>query len=252
MAGRDSDADPEDAGRRFSRILLKVSGEALGGSSGRGLDPVTLDRLAAELAAARADGVELGVVLGGGNFLRGAALAAGGPVGRVTADRMGMLATVMNALALRDVLAARGLDAVVLAPDTFGGAALRFTREIALAALGEGRILLLAGGTGHPFFTTDTAAALRAAEIDAGLLAKATKVDGVYDRDPAVDRDARRFDRLSCREVIERRLAVMDLTAISLCREARIPVVVFDLGISGALTAIARGEEIGTLVTPDD
>ncbi len=252
MGANDRDADPATGGPAHRRILLKVSGEALGGREGSGLDPATLDYVASEIAAAREAGIELGIVLGGGNFLRGANLSAGLPVGRVSADQMGMLATVINALALRDVLAVRGITARILAPDPFGAVAERFSRTLALERLAAGDVLLLAGGTGHPFFTTDTAAALRAAELDAALLAKATKVDGVYDRDPQADRRARRYETLTCREVIEKRLAVMDLTAISLCRAAGVPIVVFDLSAAGALPAIARGERVGTLVSPGD
>jgi uridylate kinase len=230
------------------RILLKLSGEALAGDAEYGVDPRVLRRVATEVIEAQASGVEIGLVLGGGNLFRGEQLARLGMVKRVTGDHMGMLATVMNALAFRDALVALGVRATVLSAIAISGIAEAYATEQAVARLGAGEIVLFAGGTGNPFFTTDSAACLRAIEIDADLVLKATKVDGVYSTDPTRDPDAQRFDKLSYDEVIARDLRVMDLTAICLCRDHRLPIVVFDMAQAGALQRIVAGESLGTLI----
>ncbi len=229
------------------RVLLKLSGEALGGSAGQGIEAAVIRRMAADVAAAQQQGLEIGVVLGGGNLFRGASLARTG-ISRVTGDQMGMLATLMNALAFRDVLQAQGCQAALLSAFPVGTLVEGFSQQRALQLLSAGQVVIFAGGTGNPFFTTDTAACLRAIEIQADLVLKATKVDGVYDRDPHRFPDARRFDRLSYDEVIRRDLQVMDLTAICLCREQAMPLLVFDMETPGALARIAAGELLGTWV----
>jgi uridylate kinase len=232
---------------RFGRVLLKLSGEALGGAAGTGLDAKVLGFVAAQVAAARRLDVQVAIVVGGGNFLRGATLGAAG-FDRVVGDRMGMVATVLNALSLATTFNAAGLRARALSAVEVRGVIDPYRREDAAAALEAGEVVVLAGGTGCPFFSTDTAAALRAAELGAGALLKATKVDGVYDRDPVRDPAARRFDALTYRQVLELSLGVMDLTAVTLCRENSIPIVVFDLNRDGALDQVLRGEAIGTTI----
>lgn len=242
-------ASTNDIRSKFGRVLLKLSGEALGGAAGTGLDPEVLRYVAAELAAARRLGAEVAVVVGGGNFLRGATLGAAG-FDRVVGDRMGMVATVLNALSLATTFTASGLPARAFSAVEVRGVIDLYRREDAAAALAAGEVVVLAGGTGNPFFSTDTAAALRAAELGAGALLKATKVDGVYDRDPKRDPAARRFETLTYRQVLELSLGVMDLTAVTLCQENAIPVVVFDLARAGALEQVLRGEAIGTTIGP--
>jgi uridylate kinase len=231
----------------YRRVLLKLSGEALGGEAGFGLDPAMLAHVARQVKAARELGVEVAIVTGGGNFLRGATLSQAG-FDRVTGDRMGMLATLLNGLALTNTFNSSGLDALALSAVEAKGVIEHYRRETAAEALARGQVVVLAGGTGNPFFSTDTAAALRAAELGAEALIKATKVDGVYDRDPVKDPSARRFDHLSYREVVERSLGVMDLTAVTLCQENRIPIVVFNLYTDGALARVLQGEAVGTTV----
>ncbi len=238
----------EKRSQGYRRVLLKLSGEALQGGQGSGIDPQVLARVAGELAQVRRSGVELGVVLGGGNIFRGVAGAAQG-MDRATADQMGMLATVINGLALRDALTRAGVEARLMSAVEVGGAVERFARERALRHLEKGRVVIFAGGTGNPFFTTDTAAALRALEIGAQCLLKGTQVDGVYDRDPRKDPAARRFPRISYQEVLERGLRVMDGAAVALAQEGRLPVVVFDMHREGNILRVVKGEEIGTLVT---
>lgn len=235
---------------RFKRVLLKLSGEALGGEAGFGLDPEMLAHVVRQIAAARELGVEVGLVVGGGNFLRGAALSQVG-FDRVMGDRMGMLATLLNALALSHALTAAGIEALALSAIEAKGVIEPYRREAAAAALTRGQVAVFAGGTGNPYFSTDSAAALRAAELGAGALIKATKVDGVYDRDPVQDPRAERYDRLTYREVVDRSLGVMDLTAVTLCRENRIPIVVFNLYTDGALARVLRGEAVGTTIGPE-
>ncbi|MDZ7667941.1 MAG: UMP kinase [Gammaproteobacteria bacterium] len=229
------------------RVLLKLSGEALAGQAGFGVDPAVVARLCADIAAARNAGAEIALVLGGGNLFRGAALQAAG-LGRVTGDQMGMLATVMNGLAFRDLLRQAGVPAALYSAIELPGVAERFHRDNAMAALGRGEVVVLVAGTGNPFFTTDTAACLRGIEIDADVVLKATKVDGVYTADPHKDPGARRFDELSYDEVLARELAVMDLTAICLCRDHGMPLVVFDMQAEGALIRLVNGEKVGTRV----
>jgi uridylate kinase len=232
-------------------VLLKLSGESLTEPGGRGYSSAALGRVAGELAATAASGVELAVVVGGGNLFRGAELR-GTAVGRDAADRMGMLATVMNALCLRDALRAAGTPAEVLTGLRVPEAAETFTRERALSVLSRGAVLLLAGGTGHPWFTTDTAAALRALEVGADLLLKATKHDGVFSADPARDPSARRYERVTYDECIERSLAVMDQAAFALCRDNALELVVFDMRVPGRIRAAALGEAVGTRVVVSD
>jgi uridylate kinase len=229
------------------RVLLKLSGEALAGAGGFGIDVAAARRIASEIVEAQAEGLEIGLVIGGGNLFRGAGLARAG-IGRVTGDQMGMLATVMNALAMRDLLQSLGGAATVLSAVPVGSIVEGFSQRRALGLLDGGQVVVFAGGTGNPFFTTDSAACLRAIEVDADMVLKATKVDGVYDRDPQLHPSAQRFDNLSYDEVIRRDLQVMDLTAICLCREHRMPLMVFDMGRPGALRQIAAGEVVGTLV----
>ncbi|HSQ68647.1 MAG TPA: UMP kinase [Steroidobacteraceae bacterium] len=233
---------------RYRRILVKLSGEALMGDADYGIDPVFLRRLAAEIRAVRELGVEVAIVIGGGNLFRGAGLARAG-MDRVTADHMGMLATVMNSLALQDALESVGAFARVMSAIRINEVCEDYIRRRAIRHLEKGRVTIFAAGTGNPFFTTDTAASLRAIEIEAQLLLKATKVNGVFDSDPVTNPGAQRFERLSYDEVLERRLNVMDATAIVMCRDHQLPLRVFDLNQPGALVSAARGEDIGTLVT---
>ncbi len=226
------------------RVLLKISGQALGD---RGLEAESIGSLVRQLTDAVATGAEVGVVLGGGNLLRARDLDLP-TVRRPVKDRMGMLATVVNALAAADALLSAGQPAVVMTATPMLGVAEHFRMEAAREHLAEGRVVFLAGGTGHPYFTTDTAAALRALEIDADALLKATKVDGVYSADPVDNPDAVRYDELSYDDVLRQKLKVMDLTAITLCRENHLPVHVFDMGVPGNLGRVIRGEPVGTRI----
>jgi uridylate kinase len=232
---------------KYKRVVLKVSGQALGGPSGVGLDLGELDFFGAAAGRIREAGVELAVVLGAGNFLRGQTLAKAG-VNRETADYMGMVATVVNALALQDRLEARGIPTRVCSAIQIGEVAEPYIRRRVIRHLEKGRVVILAGGTGNPHFTTDTAAALRAAEIGGEALFKATRVDGVYDSDPEKNPEAKRFDHLEYLEVLNRGLAVMDSTAITLCMERAIPVVVFDIKAPGNIEKAVCGEPIGTRI----
>ncbi|HET6203364.1 MAG TPA: UMP kinase [Planctomycetota bacterium] len=233
----------------FNRILLKLSGEAFGGPAGRGLDVEAIERIAREVKGVADLGVEVAVVVGGGNMLRGAELEARG-MGRAGADTMGMLATAVNALAFQDALERRGRETRVLTAIEMRTVAEPYIRRRALRHLEKGRIVILAGGTGNPFFTTDTTAALRGAELEVDALLKATHVDGVYAADPRVDPKAERFDRLSYLDVLNRRLKVMDATAITLCMEHRLPIVVFDLGVDGNIARVVKGQPVGTRIEP--
>lgn len=241
-------AQADDGTPRYKRILVKLSGEALMGESDYGIDPVFLKRLAAEIGAVRRAGIEVALVVGGGNLFRGAGLARAG-MDRVTADQMGMLATVMNSLALQDALESIGLYVRVMSAIRINEVCEDYIRRRAVRHLEKGRVTIFAAGTGNPFFTTDTAASLRAIEIDAQLLLKATKVDGVYDADPAANPTARRYERLRYDQVLDDRLNVMDATAIVLCRDHDLPMRVFNLNEADALVRAARGEDVGTLVT---
>jgi len=231
----------------YSRVLLKLSGEALLGDAPYGISPEVMDALAAQIKRVHKMGVELGLVVGGGNIFRGVAGSASG-MDRAAADQMGMLATVMNALALQDSLMRQGVEARVLSAIELGRMAEHFVRARALKHLYSGRVVIFAAGTGNPFFTTDTAAALRALEINAQALLKATKVDGVYDRDPVRYADAVRYDELTYREVLEKDLKVMDAAAIALARDAGLPVVVFNMQVPGNIEKVLAGEKIGTTV----
>ena len=235
-------------GEPYRRVVLKLSGEALCASGGFGIDPEAIERLAGELKAAHEVGSQIGLVVGGGNFIRGRTVAAEW-LDRAVADSMGMLATVINALALAEALEAAGLDAVATSAVPVGPVCETIRRERVIEHLEAGRVVLLGGGTGQPFFTTDSGAALRACQIGADAVLKATKVDGVFDSDPVGNPEARRFDRLSYGDVLARRLGVMDLAAVSLCMEAAIPVIVFNMTRPGALAAAVRGESVGTVIS---
>jgi len=232
---------------RYKRLLLKLSGEVLAGSAGFGLDVRRVHELAREVAELPRRGVETAIVLGGGNFLRGISAAAR-EMDRVTADHMGMLATVINALALQDALERQGVPARVMSAIEMRQVAEPFARRAALQHLEAGRVVLLAGGTSNPFFSTDTAAALRALEIGAELLAKGTRVDGVYDKDPLCFADAVFYPEISYLEVLSRGLGVMDATAVSMCRDNGLPVRVFNLNVPGNILRVAEGEAVGSLI----
>jgi uridylate kinase len=239
-----------EAGLRpaYRRIVLKLSGEALAGSQGYGIDPAVLERIAGETREVIALGVQIAIVIGGGNIFRGVAASAGG-MDRATADYMGMLATVINALALQDALEKTGLQTRVLSAIEMRAVAEPYIRRRAIRHLEKGRVVIFAAGTGNPFFTTDTAGALRAIEIGADAIVKATKVDGIYSADPKQDRDAERLARTTYRDVLTRRLQVMDTTAISLCMENALPIIVFDLTRSGNIKRIVLGEPVGSIVS---
>ena len=234
-------------GLRYKRVLLKLSGEALQGSKSYGIDPEFLRRLAQEIKKIADLGVEAAIVIGGGNIFRGVSGATQG-MDRATADYMGMLATVMNALALQDALEKEGLQTRVLTAIEMREIAEPYIRRRAIRHLEKGRVVIFGAGTGNPFFTTDTAAALRAAEINADVLLKATKVDGIYTADPEKDENAKKLDKLSYKEVITNGIKVMDSAAVSLCMENHIPIVVFDVRKSGNLERVVKGESIGSLV----
>lgn len=232
---------------KYRRILLKLSGEALMGDEPYGIDRATIARMVREIAEVSAMGLELAIVIGGGNIFRGVAGGAAG-MDRATADYMGMLATVMNALALQDALRLGGVEARVQSALKIEQVVEPYIRPKALRYLEEGKIVIFAAGTGNPFFTTDTAAALRAAEVGAQIVLKATKVDGVYDADPMTHPDAVRFDRISFDEAISRRLSVLDATAFALCRDQKLPIKVFSILKEGALKRVVLGDDEGTLV----
>ncbi|MET1023393.1 MAG: UMP kinase [Pseudoxanthomonas sp.] len=231
----------------YRRILLKLSGEALMGSEDYGIDPKVIGRIAREIIEARDAGAEVALVIGGGNIFRGAGLAASG-MDRVTGDQMGMLATVINALAMQDALEKLGAKVRVMSALKINDVCEDYIRRRAVRHLEKGRIAIFAAGTGNPFFTTDSGAALRAIEIEADLLLKATKVDGVYDKDPRKFPDAKRFDSLTYDEVLNRGLEVMDTAAFALCRDSAVPLRIYDLSVPGNLMNILRGQNIGTLV----
>jgi len=236
---------------RYGRVLIKLSGEALMGSEDYGIDPEVLHRIAREIKDLIQHGVEVGVVIGGGNIFRGAGLAAKG-MDRVSADQMGMLATVINAIAIQDALERQGLHARVMSAIKINQVCEDYIRRRAIRHLEKGRVVVLAAGTGNPFFTTDSAASLRAIEIGADLMIKATKVDGVYSADPAKDPNARRYVRLDYDAVLDQKLAVMDATAVVLCRDNHMPLRVVDMTQPGAFVRAALGEDVGTLVTTAD
>ncbi len=231
----------------YKRILLKLSGESLGDSNGQGIDPERLDLYAGEIRQAAAAGVEVAVVIGGGNIFRGLQGTNEG-MDRVQGDYMGMLATIINSLALQAALEKRGLKAVVLSAHPIGPVCEAMSRRKALTHLSCGEVVIIGGGTGNPYFTTDTAAALRAIEIGADALLKGTRVNGVYSADPEKDPAAVRYDRITFAEAYDKGLKIMDLTAFTLCRENHMPVVVFDMNRPGNLARVLQGEEVGTLV----
>ncbi len=232
----------------YARVLIKLSGEALLGNEEYGIDHAVLERTGDEIRDLKSAGVEVAIVIGGGNIFRGAGLAASG-IDRVTADQMGMLATVINALAIQDTLERKGVYARVMSAIKINEVCEDYIRRRAIRHLEKGRVVVLAAGTGNPFFTTDSAASLRAIEINANLMIKATKVDGVYSADPEKDRNAERYDTLDYDDILERKLGVMDATAIVLCRENKMPLRVVDMTKPGTFLAAALGREVGTLVT---
>ena len=235
---------PETA---YQRVLLKLSGEVLAGEEGFGIDPVKATELATEVKSIHDLGIDIGLVIGAGNIFRGMTAAAKG-MQRVTGDYLGMLATIMNAVCVQDALENLGSVTRTLSAITVAQIAEPYIRRRAIRHLEKGRIVIVAGGTGNPYFTTDTAAALRATELGAEVLIKGTKVDGVYDKDPVVHSDAVKYDRVSYNEAIQKELRIMDLTAISLCKENSLPIKVFNINRTGDLKKLILGEPIGTLV----
>lgn len=232
----------------YSRILLKLSGEALMGDHAYGIDPAVATSIAQEVAEIQRLGVQTSIVIGGGNIFRGLAASARG-MDRSTADHMGMLATVINALALQDALEKHAVPTRVLTAIEMRSVAEPFIRRRAMRHLEKGRVVVFAAGTGNPYFTTDTAAALRAMEVRAEVILKATKVDGIYSADPVQHPDATRYDRVTYLQVLQERLQVMDATAISLCMDNKLPIVVFNLRVRGNIGRVVRGEAVGTMVT---
>lgn len=233
---------------KYKRILLKFSGEALMGDGDFGLDANTLKSVVTEVKSLRDLGVEVGIVVGGGNIFRGAQIQGSG-IQRTTGDHMGMMATVINALALRDVIESMGMRSQVLSAMAIEGVSTGFNANLVKKQLAEGEVVIFAAGTGSPFFTTDTAAALRGIEIDAEIVLKATKVDGIYTADPMKDASATRYSSLSYEEVIQKNLQVMDQTAFVLCRDHKMPIRVFDMFKDNAVIRIVKGEDEGTLVS---
>ncbi|HIW09520.1 MAG TPA: UMP kinase [Candidatus Faecalibacterium intestinigallinarum] len=232
-------------GLKYNRILLKISGEALGGEKGMGFDEAAMDAICGGVKKAYDLGVQIGIVVGGGNFWRG---RTSGRMERTLADKIGMLATVMNALAVSDKLAQLGVPSEVFSSIEMPKVAPVFDRRAALAAMEEGRVAVFGGGTGNPFFSTDTATALRAVEVSADVMFKATMVDGVYDKDPHKYTDAKKYDTMTFSKVLEDQLAVMDGTAATLCRDNRLPILVFDLADPDNIARAVQGENVGTLV----
>ncbi len=237
-----------DSPLRYRRVLLKLSGEALMGGLDYGIEPQVIQRIAAEIATGQKSGVEIAIVIGGGNIFRGAGLARAG-MDRVTGDYMGMLATVMNSLAIQDALESQDVHARVMSALQIHEVCEDYIRRRAVRHLEKGRVVILAAGTGNPFFTTDTAASLRAIEIGADVLLKATKVDGVYEADPASNPDAKRYETVSFDKVLADKLLVMDATAVVMCRDNNLPLRIFDLTRANALVQAMSGDNIGTLVT---
>ena len=237
--------------KRYERVILKVSGESLAKPGELGIDPDELALLASEIADAyrNASPLQLAVVVGGGNIIRGARLAEAGTIDQSTADYMGMLGTVINGLALKEALGHVGVEARCMSAINLPAVAEPFIRARALRHLEKGRVVILVAGTGNPFFTTDTCASLRAIELNASLLLKATKVDGIYTADPKKDPTAKRYERLTFGEAIEKQLGVMDLTALTMCMEHDLPVCVFDYKTPGNIRRVVAGEKIGTTVT---
>lgn len=237
--------------RAFKRVLIKLSGEALAGSQGFGLDPEVLKYIGSEIADVHRNGVQVALVVGGGNFVRGEAFSASGGIDRTVGDQMGMLATIMNGLALMSAVERAGVPTRVQSAIAVAQVCESFIRRRAIRHMEKERVVVFAAGTGNPYFTTDTAAVLRALEIDAEVLIKATKVDGIYDKDPKKHTDAVKYDQVTYSEAISKRLGVMDQTAFTMCREHKLPVIVLDFNEPGALLRAVRGEEEGTLVSGD-
>src|SRR2546423_3563948 len=234
----------------YKRVLLKISGEGFCHEGGFGIEATELETIAAQCVEVAHMGVELAIVVGGGNFIRGATFAEDGNIPRATADYMGMLATVLNAVALQETMEKMGQPTRVLSAISVYSVCETFIRRRAVRHLEKGRALILAAGTGNPFFTTDTCAALRATEIQADVLLKATKVDGIYDSDPKKNKGARLYHNVTYPEVLEKQLRVMDLTAITLCMERKIPLVVFNLKTPGNIVRVLRGDDVGTKILP--
>jgi len=232
---------------QYKRVLLKLSGEALAGKQGHGIHTSTIQQFASDVAEAHKLGIQMGIVIGGGNIFRGVAASAEG-MDRASADYMGMLATCINSLALQDALEKAGVPTRVQTAIEMHEIAEPYIRRRAIRHLEKGRVVIFGGGTGNPYFTTDTAAALRAMEINADVLMKATKVDGIYDKDPAKNTDAKKFDKISYLEVLNKGLKVMDLTAVSLCMDNKLPILSFDLNKKGNIARAVKGDAIGTLV----
>ncbi len=232
---------------RYKRILLKLSGEVLAGGAGFGIDPACVSALAEELAEVRATGVELGLVIGGGNFFRGVAAAAR-HMDRVTADSMGMLATIINCLAMQDALEKKGVPTRVMTAVHMNQLAEPYIRRRAIRHLEKGRVVVFGGGTSNPFFSTDSAGALRALELQADIFAKATGVDGVYDKDPRKHADAVKYDKVSYDEVLAQNLKVMDASAVAMCRDNQLSILVFNLTTHGNIMRMSMGEPVGTLI----
>jgi uridylate kinase len=236
---------------RFKRVLLKLSGEALMGDAGYGVDPAVLDSLARQIEKVAGNGIEIAIVVGGGNIFRGLKAASSG-MDRAAADYMGMLATIMNALALQDALERRGVFTRVMSAIEMQQVAEPYIRRRAIRHMEKGRVVIFAAGTGNPYFTTDTTAALRALEIHADVVMKATKVDGVFDADPKTNPDAVKFEELTYIDVLNRNLQVMDSTAISLCMDNGLPIIVFNMEVEGNIERALKGERVGTIVRGDD
>ncbi|WP_066800660.1 UMP kinase [Moraxella oblonga] len=243
-----SDTHSNDKTPKFSRILLKLSGEALAGGKGMGIDASVLDQMSLSIAHLCGLGVQVGIVVGGGNLYRGSTLQKEGLVGRVTGDQMGMLATVMNGLAMRDALERRNIKCRLMSAMKIGEMCETYSTRNAIRYLKQGEVCIFVAGTGNPFFTTDTAACLRGIEIEASLILKATKVDGIYDKDPSLYDDAIKYDSLTFDKALEEKLGVMDMTAIALCREHNVPLCVFDMNKPNALLNVVMGENEGTKV----
>lgn len=235
-------------GPKYTRVLLKLSGEALAGDRGFGIEPSVVDRLTDEIQSVAAMGIALGVVIGGGNIVRGAMASSKG-MDRVQADYMGMLATIINALAVQDLLEHKGVETRVMTAIRMEQLAEPYIRRRAMRHMEKGRVVLFAGGTGNPYFSTDTAAVLRAIEMDSDVVIKATKVQGVYSADPMTDPDAEFIPEITFHEVVRRELAVMDAPAVSLCKDNNLPIIVLSLDESGAIAKAIRGEHVGTLVS---
>src|SRR5829696_1732378 len=235
---------------KYKRVLLKISGEGFCKEGGFGIEPDELENIARQCVDVCKTGVQLGVVVGGGNFIRGATFAEDGSIPRATADYMGMLATVLNAVALQETMEKLGQPTRVLSAISVQAVAEPFIRRRAIRHLEKGRAVVLAAGTGNPFFTTDTCAALRATEIDADVLMKATKVDGVYSADPKKDKTATMYQKITYEQVLRDELKVMDLTAITMCKQQKLPLVVFNLKTPGNIARVIRGEPVGTRINP--